>query len=371
MKFGSIISRLRSLDRLFVFSVLLSTLASVLYFGFLASDVYVSESRFVVRSPDKPVTSGVGMLLKSAAGFSTAGDEIYAAQNFVNSRDALRTIDRRGAFRAAYTRPGISLFDRFDPLGFSGSFEKMYEYYRTKVEATQDSESSIITLSVRAYSPDDAVRFNQRLLEMAEATVNRLNNRARRDLIQTSTNEVVEAKLRAQTAALALSAFRNREGVVDPEKQATVQIQMVSKLQDELISTQGRLAQIRSVSPANPQIGVLEAQANSLAAAIAAEVGKVAGDRRSLSSRAAQYQRLQLESQFADRQLGVAMASLQDAVNEARRQQAYVERIVEPNRPDYAMEPHRIRGIISAFLFSLIVWGVLSMLLAGMREHGQ
>jgi capsular polysaccharide transport system permease protein len=363
--------RLRGIDRLFMLSVVLPTLLSVLYFGVLASDVYVSESRFIVRSPDKPATSGVGLLLKSAAGFSTAGDEIYAAQNFVNSRDALQNIDKGGAFRTAYTRPGISLFDRFNALGYSGSFEEMYEYYLGKVTAAQDSESSIITLTVKAFTPEDARTINERLLEMAESTVNRLNDRARGDLIRTSTKEVVEAKLRAQAAALALSAFRNREGVVDPEKQATVQIQMVSKLQDELIAIQSRLAQLRSVAPSNPQIAVLQAQAGSLAAAIDAEVGKVAGDRRSLSSRAAQYQRLQLESQFADRQLAVAMASQQDAENEARRKQAYVERIVEPNLPDYAIEPRRIRGVISTLLFSLIVWGVLSMMLAGVREHGQ
>lgn len=368
---SSLVRRVRGVDRLFLFSVVLPTLASTLYFGAIASDVYVSESRFIVRSPDKPAASGVGLLLKSAAGFSTAGDEIYAAQNFVNSRDALRAVDKGGAFRTAYTRAGISLFDRFDPLGISGSFEEMYEYYLGKVTAAQDSESSIITLTVKAYSPEDAQRINLRLLDMAEATVNRLNERARSDLIRTSSKEVVDAKLRAQSAALALSAFRNREGVVDPEKQATVQIQMVSKLQDELIATQARLAQLRSVAPGNPQIGVLQAQANSLAAAIDAEVGKVAGNRRSLSSRAAQYQRLQLESQFADRQLAVAMASQQDAENEARRKQAYVERIVEPNLPDYPIEPRRIRGVLSTFVFSLIVWGVLSMMLAGVREHGQ
>jgi capsular polysaccharide transport system permease protein len=371
MTFAALGRRLRGIDRLFLLSVLLPTLLSVLYFGVLASDVYVSESRFIVRSPDKPASSGVGLLLKSAAGFSTAGDEIYAAQNFVNSRDALQSIDKGSAFRTAYTRPGISLFDRFNPLGFAGSFEEMYEYYLGKVTAAQDSESSIITLTVKAFTPQDARDINERLLDLAEATVNRLNDRARGDLIRTSTKEVVEAKLRAQAAALALSAFRNREGVVDPEKQATVQIQMVSKLQDELIAIQSRLAQLRSVAPSNPQIGVLQAQAGSLAAAIDAEVGKVAGDRRSLSSRAAQYQRLQLESQFADRQLAVAMASQQDAENEARRKQAYVERIVEPNMPDYAIEPRRIRGVISTLLFSLIVWGVLSMMLAGVREHGQ
>jgi capsule polysaccharide export protein KpsE/RkpR len=47
--------RLRYLGRpdlLFLIVVALPLLAAILYFGFLASDVYISESRFVVRAPD-------------------------------------------------------------------------------------------------------------------------------------------------------------------------------------------------------------------------------------------------------------------------------------------------------------------------------
>ena len=65
------------------------------------------------------------------------------------------------------------------------------------------------------------------------------------------------------------------------------------------------------------------------------------------------------------------MTALQDAKNEALRKQAYVERIVQPNLPDYAIEPRRFRGIISTLLFCLVVWGVLTMLVAGVREHQQ
>lgn len=364
------LNRLRKIDRLFALVVVLPTLLSILYFGFLSSNVYLSESRFIVRSPEKPMVSGVGMLLKGA-GFSAAGDEIFAAQNFVTSRDALRALDRNGAFRKSYGAGTVSLLDRFDPLGIAGSFEQLYAYYQGKVYVEHDNSSSISTLIVRAYNPADAQRFNERLLEMAEQTVNRLNDRAREDLIRINAQEVVAAKQRAEQTALALSAFRNREGVIDPEKQASVQLQMVSKLQDELITTNAQLAQLRSVAPDNPQIGVIRAQARSLSEAIDRELGKVAGDNASLSTQAAQYQHLQLENQFADRQLGVALTALQDAKNDAARKQAYVERIVQPNKPDYPIEPKRWRGILSTLLFSLIVWGVLNMLFAGIREHQQ
>lgn len=363
-------NRLQSLDRLFFFAVVAPTTLAILYFVAFASSVYVSESRFIVRSPEKPTMSGVGLLLKGA-GFASAGDEIFAAQNFIVSRDAARALNKNEAFRKAYSAPSISVFNRFDPFGLSGSFEQLYAYYESKVRAEHDTTSSIITLSVRAYDPLTARRFNEELLEMAEATVNRLNDRARRDLILVSSNEVMAAKQDSQTAALALASFRNREGVIDPEKQATVQLQMISKLQDELIATRTQLAQLRAVAPRNPQIEVLKAQARSLSMDIDAELGKVTGGRKSLSSSAAQYQRLLLEAQFADRRLTAAMASLQDAENDTRRKQAYVERIVQPNLPDYPTEPRRALGIIATLLFALIAWSVLKMLLAGVREHQQ
>jgi len=353
---------------LFLATVIIPTILAVLYFGIFASDVYISESRFVVRSPEKPSTNGLGMLLKNT-GFGNAGDEIYAAHDYVLSRDALKALNQNGAFARAYTTPSVSIFNRFNPLGANNTFEDLYKYYEKKVSVDQDTASSIVTLSVRAFTPQDARHFNEQLLEMAEATVNKLNERGRQDLIRFAQREVSEAKQHSQDAALALSAYRNQEGVVDPEKQATVQLQMISKLQDELIATRTQLLELRAFAPQNPQIEVLNTRAKGLSSEIDEQLGLVAGDRKSLSSRAAQYQRLWLESQFADKQLASSMSSLEEARNEARRKQAYVERIVQPNLPDDALEPRRFRGMLSVFILGLAAWGILSMLIAGMLEH--
>jgi capsular polysaccharide transport system permease protein len=356
------------LNPLFFVTVVVPTIFAVLYFAVFASDVYISESRFVVRSPDKQSTSGLGILLKSS-GFANAGDEIYAARDYVLSRDALQALNRQGAFARAYTGSNISVFDRFDGWGQSGSFEDLYKYYEKKVSIDQDTTSSIVTLSVRAYTPQQAMRFNEQLLEMAESTVNKLNERGRQDLIRFGLREVDDAKRTSQAAAVALAVYRNREGVVDPEKQATVQLQMISKLQDDLIGTRTQLRELRAYAPQNPQIAVLVTRAKGLTTEINEQLGMVAGNSKSLSSRAAEYQRLSLETQFAEKQLASAMASLENAQNEARRKQAYVERIVEPNQPDSALEPRRLRGIFSVFVLGLAAWGILSMLIAGMLEH--
>lgn len=365
---NTIFERITKIDRVLLITVVIPTLIALIYFGLIASDVYISESRFVVRSPDKPASSGLGILLKST-GFTNGGDEIYAAENFIQSRDALAALNKNGDYRRAYSNPHVSFIDRFNGFGSNESFEALYKYYRSKISVEHESTASITTLTVRAFTPDEAYRVNSQLLRMAELTVNNLNERGRQDLIHFATVEVNEAKDQAREAALAVSSFRNSQGVVDPEKQATAQLQMVSKLQDEIIAARSELLQLRSFTPQNPQIDVLATKVKGLENEMQNQVSMVAGGSKSLATTAARYQRLALESQFADKQLAAAMTSLQDASNEARRKQAYLERIVAPSKPDEALEPRRLRGILATIVLGLVAWGIVTMLMAGVQEH--
>lgn len=365
---SNVLESVKRLGLLFVLTVVVPFFVAVLYFGVFASDVYVSESKFVVRSPEKQAPTGLGVLLRST-GIGSAGDESLAAQQFLQSRDALRELNRRNVIAMAYSSNDISLLDRFNPFGWGGSFEDLYDYYGRHVLIEADTATSITKLTVRAYTARDAQLFNRQLLDLSEQLVNRLNRRAQADLVRFAQNEADEAEAVAAAAAIALTEFRNANGVVDPEKQAQIQLQMISKLQDELITTKTRLTELRAFTPQNSQIPFLRTRINELEREIESQMGYVAGGKKSLSSAATRYQRLQMESQFAERQLAAALASLNEAKNDARRKQVYVERIVEPNLPDEAREPRRVRGILATLVLGLIAWGVLSLLLAGVREH--
>src|SRR5207302_4157487 len=157
----------RQVPAVFLLTVVIPTVASIAYYAFFASNVYISQSSFVVRSPDKPTTGGFGVLLKSA-GFSNSNDEVYAAQDFIRSRDALRAINHNSEFEKSYSSPAISIFDRFNPLGLTGTFEHLYRYFTGKIDVNYDSSRSITKLTVRAFNSRDAYKFNEQLLELAE-----------------------------------------------------------------------------------------------------------------------------------------------------------------------------------------------------------
>nr|VFJ48666.1 MAG: capsular polysaccharide transport system permease protein [Candidatus Kentron sp. DK] len=366
---SSAVGRLKGISVLFLATVAIPTLLATIYFGFIASDVYVSESRFVVRSPERQSASPLGFILQDA-GFSRADDDTFAVQDFILSRDALQSLDEDLGIRRAFSSGLIDRFNRFPGPFQDDNFEGFYAYYENQVEMQLDSISSIATLTVRAFTSWDAYAMNLKLLEYAEALINKLNERGRQDMIRFAADEVAGLEEKAKTAALALARYRNEAGVIDPEKQSEIPLQQIAKLQDELIATKGQILQIERVARQNPQLPSLRQHAALLKREIEAETLRVAGKGdQSLASKAAEYQRLALEKEFADTMLASAMSNLEQARNEAQRQQLYLERIVQPNHPDVAVEPRRALIILVVFVLGLIAWGVLRMLSAGIREH--
>jgi capsular polysaccharide transport system permease protein len=359
------------LSPLFIFLVLLPTALATVYFGFIAHEVFLSESHFVVRNQQTQSVGGLGSLLQGA-GLSPGHDEAYSVQDFLSSRDALTVLQQKLDLRSAFAQPSVDWISRFSGISGDQSFEALLRYYRKHIVETDfDSTSSIMTLTVRAFDANEAYRINEALLTMSEDFVNRLNERARKDLMKFSAVDVGDAEDETRKAVLAVSSYRNDSVVFDPEKQSQLQLAQIGKLQEELIATRNLIASVRDVAPQNPQLPVLANRVEVLQSAIAAETGRVAGDQQSLSSKSAEFAGVSLAQEFAAKRLELALASLQQARENVMKQQLYLERVAQPNKPDQATEPKRLRNILATFLLSLVIWGIVFLMVTAVKEHAE
>lgn len=363
------IEAIKGINKLFLGNVIVPTFLSIVYFGLIASDVYISESRYVVRSPERQSASPFSSLLKGS-GFASSQDDTYTVQDFMLSRDALKALNDKLNVVNAFGNHQVDIFSRFAGLDWwASSFEDLHLYYLKKVDIELDALSSITTLTVKSYTAQDAFAINEQLMEMGEALVNQLNELGRQDMIRFALVEVKTAEEKAKTAALALSVYRNQKGVIDPERQTSIELQQVATLQEELLTTQAQLVQLQTFTKNNPQIPSLELRVQNLKQEISKETTQVAGGNNSMANKAAEYQRLALEREFADKQLVSTLVSLEQARNESQRKQLYLERIVQPSKPDKAMEPRRLRAILTTFIMGMIAWGIFTMLIASIKEH--
>jgi capsular polysaccharide transport system permease protein len=354
---------------LFVVTVIVPTLTAAIYYGLMATDIYISESRFMVRSPQRSPQTGIAGSLLQGTGLPRTLDDQYSVHDFILSRDALKKLDDAMGLNRKFSDPRIDLLNRFAALDWDDSFEGLHKYYQRRVSVSLDASSSISVLRVSAFDPHDAYRINQQLLDMSETLVNQMSERGRQDIVRFAANEVKLAEKKAKDAALALATFRRDKAVVDPEKQSEFQLQQLGKLQEELVATKTQIAQVRAATPDNPQVPILTARLATLQREVDAEMARIAGRGSSLTNKAAAYMQLALEREFAEKQLATALALLETARNEAQRQQLYLDRVVQPNLPDYAIEPRRIRYTLMVLVLGLVIWAIMGLLIAAVREH--
>jgi len=102
---------------------------------------------------------------------------------------------------------------------------------------------------------------------------------------------------------------------------------------------------------------------------IVQERARIGRDSGGLANRIADYETLKLERDFAEKRVTVSEAELVRAREEAARQQLYLERVVEPNLPDYATQPERLRLTAMVLFANLLALLIGWLVYSGLREH--
>lgn len=355
--------------RWFVLVVVLPTLLAALYYGFIASDIYVSEARFVIKSPDqkRPQLSTLANLIQTT-GLSSGQEQANEVLEFVRSRDALRALEKNAGARSRFAENGDPL-SRFPGLFADNSFEEFYKYYGKMVDARLDSESGTAILTVKAFTPDDAFVINDALLNLSEGLVNRLNSRAQNKAIAEAQKQVELASDRARRARTALGGFRTSQEVIDPAKQAAGVLDISNNMVATRAALQAQLDNMQRVTPQNPSIPALRNQINAISVQIASQDSRVVGSGQGIASKMGGYEDLYVEQEFATENLNAANAALVQARNEAQRQQFYLERIVEANKPDTPVLPRRLLSVIVIAAALTCLYFVGWMLIVGILEH--
>lgn len=356
--------------RWFVACVILPTILAAIYYGLIASDVYISESRFVIKSPDqkRSQVSSLANLIQTTglSGGQEQADEVLA---YVQSRDALKALEKKPGFRTKFSGAHADFLARFPKPFASDSFESLYKYYGKMVDARLDTETGTAIITTKAFTARDAYDVNLHLLELSEALVNRLNARAQAKGILEAQRQVELATERAKAARAALAQYRNSRQLIDPSKQAVGVLEIANNMIAERAALQAQLDLMERATPQNPSIPALRSRIGAISAQIAAQDNRVVGTEDGIASKMGGYENLLVEQEFATQSVNVANAALVQARADAQRQQFYLERVVDPNFPDMPLLPRRFLNVLIVAAAAISLYFVAWMFIVGILEH--
>lgn len=361
----------------FVVCVVLPVIAASLYFFLVASDQYAAEFRFVVRDA-KSATAGtsVGGLpnLPGGGTMPSSSVENYMVADFIGSKQAIESIEKRIDLKKIYARPDVDWLSRFKG---SQTTERFSAYWREVVHAEYDQITGLGSTRVRAFAPEDAYLIATTLLSLSEELVNEIANRPQRDAIKFAENDLRRAEDRLKQVRVELTKFRNTEQIIEPGGNvvasnialAQTLRANLSQLETELSSLHKQNPDLSASAPVSSALKQRIKATREQLTQIEAQVATARDGSTPLSKVVADYEALDLERQFAQNSVLAAQQALEQARAKALSQQVYVTAYVHPILPQTATYPKRLQSVIVVALIAVLVWTIFALMISSIREH--
>ncbi|MBX9663910.1 hypothetical protein [Novosphingobium sp.] len=360
---------------LFMAVFVLPSLLAAIYLSLVASDQYYSETRFLVRSLEKPAAQGAAAYLQDF-GILRASDDAFAIQEYVRSRDLMHAVMAEIDLRKVWNPPGADFYSRYGSILFPDSDEALYRHFLRNVTVEKNLETGITTVRVYAYSAKDAQAIAKIILARSEGQVNAMNVRARSDSLTVAERASQDAAQKLLAANVALTQQRQRSSEIDPKREAGAAVERNSTLEGEIASLEVTLQTMRARAPANPAIPAMVQRLNALKAEAATQRQALTGSQtaaaspmQGLAGKLDEMNRLEAEAEIAERTYEDARKQLANAQEEFARQQVFVEEVAAPSLPDVPLEPRRWRYFFTVTLLAFWTFLILYLLVSGSREH--
>lgn len=351
----------------FLLVVLLPLLVSAAYLYGVAKDQYASTVGFSVRREDASapgdLLGGLSALTKSS---SSDTDILY---EYLRSQKLVADMDERIDLRSMWSKPWGDPVFVLDP---TGSIEDLVDYWQSMVRTSYDSTTGLIEVRVLAFDPADATTIATALLEDSAAMINALSAAAREDAVRYSREEVMAAEDRLRNAREAVTAFRVKNQIVDPTTDFQTQAGLVGSLENKLAEAQIEIDLLAGVTENDPRLVQAKRRAEVIVARIAAERAKVGADEtgsKDLAALAADYERLLVDREFAEKAYVTALSTYDGAKAESQRTSRYLAAHILPTTAEVSRFPERLAILGLMALFLGLIWSIAVLIGYSLKDR--
>ena len=358
----------------FGITVLVPVLVTIFYLWAIATDQYSSNTGFTVRSEESgTATDLLGGLVSFGAGNTNSdADVLY---EFIQSQEIVEKIDAKLDLRALYSThwPHDPVF----ALRPDASIEDLHAYWERVVRISFDGGNGLIDLEVLAFSPEDARRVAEEIVSQSQAMINELNETAREDALRYARTDLDQAIQRIKDARGALTGFRTRTQIVDPQTDIETRLGVLQSLQQQLAEALVETGILEQTTTDNDprliqtrqKIAVIRsriAYERQTFANAENEVGSLGEDYPTLI---AEYESLSVDLEFAEEAYRAALTAMDVAKSNALRQSRYLATYVNPTRSQSSEYPRRfvISGL--AALLLIMLWGTGTLVYYSLRDR--
>ncbi len=303
-------------------------------------------------------------------GITNAGSsrDILVLKAFVESQTMLAKFDKNLALRKHFSDPKIDVFSR---LAKDASREDYFDYYLNFITVTFDDEAMLLRFSVQTFNPDYSRKILDFILKESQIFIDRLNNNVSSSQLKFFENEVKKSEILLAEEKKKLRAFQRENNFLSTEVATQAIIGTIAALEQQVAQKKSELSSREGLLGTNsPTLRRLRAEITALGTQITAANSRIAGGKEgSLSELDAQFRDFTLLVEFKTLRYKANLDALAKAQTEAARRLRFLTVVSNPTLADESLFPNRPYIIVTAAMIALMIFFIVSITLATIREH--
>lgn len=359
----------------FVLLALLPITLVAVYLWTVAEDQYASVTGFTVRQEEGGAASELlgGLAQFAGAGGGAADSDVL--YEFIQSQEIVERVDARLDLRGHFSRHWDT--DKAFAIWPDATIEDLVWYWDRVVRISYDQGTGLIELRALAYDPEYARALARAIVAESQEMINALSEAARADATRYAEADLEEAVERLKAAREALTAFRTRTSIVDPEADLQGRMGVMNNLQQQLAQALIDLDLLRdTTNAADPRVTQAQRRIEVIRERILRERENLTESDGTRSAVAedypqllAEYESLNVDREFAEQSYRAALTALDAARANAARQSRYLATFVEPTLAQSPEYPQRFVLTGLTALFVLLGWSIMALVYYSLRDR--
>jgi len=357
----------RRVFRIMAVAVLGPTIASAIYFAIIAPPEYKAVMEFTIRGrlqPAPDILSGLGL-----PGGGNATNDAYAVIDYLMSDKTVSLLRARYKFSEAYSRFTL------DPTAYlapNTPVEWVTRYWDHKLKAEYDPTQDVTTVSVIAYTPQDALKLAQGVLQASSDVVNVLNAKVQQGSLRQAVEQVAATKRDFDAAKERVTTLEGRVNALTYNTVALESEAQIAAIDSALAQLNVNLGTIVATYKADaPQTKAVQDQIAALTQARAVAKAKaMSAPGLTASQHDAEIQAAQNDMLFSEKSYLSAEANLVAAEPESQDKN-FVVAFLPPHLPQQSDYWERFLYVIAVFVASVVLFGVAALSYSVVKDHIQ
>lgn len=340
---------------------------SVIYVGVLKTSFYQATASITIKNLDKSISTSSLLGLMSGESNNNTQDAMVL-QEYLKSYEVYNKANEKFSLTEYYDSNNLDLLER---MYWFNSYEDYVELYNKHLNIVYDATSNITIISFLHIDNKKAQEIVEFLILEAENKLNEYNKQTASKQLYFVENETTKQKTILENSIKELSEYQDIQKTLNPNSQAETNTSILSELKVKLVESQAKLEKTsKYLTDSSFEIIDLKREISQIENSINQIKKEQSGNSKTtLNKSIFEFERLKAQVDLSTELYKQALLQLQSSKIEVNKDKKILQVLVNANLAQSYSEPKRFRELVTVVLVLSLMYGILSMIAAIIKDH--